>query len=175
LLEVHTQEDTVRVNLLNNLAYEFRRAKPTATDSLLIQSIELADKLSYTKGKGFALAILGSRYYAKLKYKEADSVFAISKQLLESVNDRKDMAYMLRTWANMRMDEGNHAQSLDYFLQGLKKANEAGDIKQAVDIERTIGYLYNILGEYEKAIPYQTDALKQAESIGYKVGMSGAY
>jgi tetratricopeptide (TPR) repeat protein len=31
------------------------------------------------------------------------------------------------------------------------------------------------LGEYEKAIPYQTDALKQAESIGYKVGMSGAY
>ncbi|HEY6063231.1 MAG TPA: ATP-binding protein, partial [Chitinophagaceae bacterium] len=29
--------------------------------------------------------------------------------------------------------------------------------------------------EYEKAIPYQTDALKQAESIGYKVGMSGAY
>ncbi|HKC36048.1 MAG TPA: ATP-binding protein, partial [Chitinophagaceae bacterium] len=98
-----------------------------------------------------------------------------SKQLLESVNDNKDLAYMFRTWASMKMDEGNHAQSLDYFLQGLKKAQEAGDIKQAVDIERTIGYLYNILGEYEKAIPYQTDALKQAESIGYKVGVSGAY
>ncbi|HEV8272958.1 MAG TPA: ATP-binding protein, partial [Chitinophagaceae bacterium] len=117
----------------------------------------------------------GARYYAKLKYKEGDSVFAISKQVLESVNDYKDLAYMFRTWASMKMDEGNHAQSLDYFLQGLKKAHEAGDIRQAVDIERTIGYLYNILGEYEKAIPYQTDALKQAESIGYKVGMSGAY
>src|SRR5678815_1809487 len=35
--------------------------------------------------------------------------------------------------------------------------------------------LYNILGEYAKAIPYQTDALKEAESIGYKIGMSGAY
>jgi hypothetical protein len=60
-------------------------------------------------------------------------------KLLESVNDYKDLAYMFRTWASMKMDEGNHAQSLDYFLQGLKKAHEAGDIKQAVDIERTIG------------------------------------
>jgi signal transduction histidine kinase len=174
-LDAHPQEDTVRVNLLNNLAYEFRRAKPAATDSLLKLAIELADKLNYSKGKGYTLAIGGARYYAKLKYKEADSVFAISKQLLESVNDHKDMAYMFRTWASMKMDEGIHAQSLDYFLQGLKNAHEAGDIKQAVDIQRTIGYLYNILGEYEKAIPYQTDALKQAESIGYKVGMSGAY
>ena len=175
LLDSHTQQDTVRVNLLNNLAYEVRRAKPLTTDSLVKLAIELADKLNYAKGKGYALAIEGNRYYTKLKYKEGDSVFAISKQLLESVNDHKKLAYMLRTWASMKMDEGSHAQSLDYFLQGLRNANEAGDIKQAVDIKRTIGYLYNILGEYEKAIPYQTDALKQAESIGYKVGMSGAY
>jgi len=175
LLVSHTQEDTVRVNLLNNLAYEVRRAKPATTDSLIKLAIELADKLNYTKGTGYALAIEGNRYYTKLKYKEGDSVFAISKQLLESVNDHKRLAYMLRTWASMKMDEGSHAQSLDYFLQGLKNANEAGDIKQAVDIKRTIGYLYNILGEFEKAIPYQTDALKQAESIGYKTGMSGAY
>jgi len=175
LLVSHTQEDTVRVNLLNDLAYELRRAKSGPADSLIKLGVELADKLNYAKGKGYALAIEGARYYAKLKYKEGDSVFAISKQLLESVNDHKKLAYMLRTWANMKMDEGNHSQSLDYFLQGLKNANEAGDIKQAVDIKRTIGYLYNILGEYKKAIPYQTDALKQAESIGYKVGMSGAY
>ncbi|HKB44327.1 MAG TPA: tetratricopeptide repeat protein, partial [Chitinophagaceae bacterium] len=175
LLVSHTQEDTVRVNLLNNLAFEFRKAKPEATDSLIKLAINIADKLNYTKGKGYALAIEGNRYYTKLKYKEGDSVFAIAKQLLENAKDYKDLAYMLRSWANMKMDEGNHAQSLDYFLQGLKNAHEAGDIKQAVDIERTIGYLYNILGEFEKAIPYQTDALKHAESIGYKTGMSGAY
>lgn len=175
LLVSHKHEDTVRVNLLNNLAYELRRSKPLSTDSLINLSLDLAGRIKYTKGKGYALAIQGARYYAKLKYKEADSVFGLSKQLLESVKDNKDLAYMFRSWASMKMDEGNHAQSLDYFLQGLKKAEQAGDIKQAVDIERTIGYLYNILGEFEKAIPYQTDALKQAQSIGYKVGMSGAY
>lgn len=175
LLVSHPQEDTSRVNLLNNLAYEWRRGKPQSTDSLIKISINLAGKLNYAKGKGYALAIQGSRFYSILKYKEADSVFVLSKQLLESVNDHKDEAYLLRSWANMKMDEGNYASSLDNFLAGLKMAQQAGDIKQVVEIERTIGYLYNVLGEFEKAIPYQTDALKHAESIGYKIGMSGAY
>ncbi len=175
LLVSHTQEDTIRVNLLNDLAYELRRPKPEATDSLIKLSVILAGKLNYAKGKGYALAIQGSRFYAILKYKEADSVFSISKQLLESVKDRKDEAYLLRSLGNMKMDEGNYAASLDNFLAGLKMAQAAGDIKQEVEIERTIGYLYNVLGEYEKAIPYQTDALKHAESIDYKIGMSGAY
>jgi len=39
-----------------------------------------------------------------------------------------------------------------------------------IEIEGTIGYLYNILGEYEKAIPYQADALKRAQSMGYLYG-----
>src|SRR5262245_58326974 len=132
LLVAHANEDTDRVNLLNNLAYELRRAKPEAADSLINLAITLADRIGYPKGKGYALAMQGSRYYAKLKYKEADSVFVLSKQSLESVNDAKDLAYMFRSWANMEMDEGNHAKSLDYFLQGLKKAQEAGDIKQVV-------------------------------------------
>ena len=175
LLVSHTQEDTIRVNLLNDLAYELRRPKPESTDSLIKLSVSLAGKLNYAKGKGYALAIQGSRFYTILKYKEADSVFSISKQLLESVKDRKDEAYLLRSLGNMKMDEGNYAASLDNFLAGLKMAQEAGDIKQEVEIGRTIGYLYNVLGEYEKAIPYQTDALKHAESIDYKIGMSGAY
>jgi signal transduction histidine kinase len=175
LLVSHTQQDSVRVNLLNELSFELRRGKPATADSLIKLSIALAGKLNYTKGKGYALALQGSRSYSLLKYNQADSLFKISKQLLESVNDYKDEAYLLRSWASMKMDEGNYAAALDNFLNGLKMAQEDGDIKQAVDIERSIGYLYNVIGDFEKAIPYQTDALKHAESIGYKIGMSGAY
>ena len=175
LVVAHTKDDSERVNLLNSLAYEYRRNKPASTDSLIEISLSVSNKLNYTKGIGYALAIKGARYYTQLKYKSADSAFAIAKQLLESVNDYKIQAYLWRTWASMKMDEGDYAASLDNFLKGLTMAHKSGDIKQAVEIERTIGYLYNVLGEYEKAIPYQTDALKHAESIGYKIGMSGAY
>ena len=175
LLVAHTKEDTIRVNLLNDLAYELRRSKPAVTDSLITISVNLAGKLNYKKGKGYALAIQCGRYYTQLKYKLADSVFVISKQLLESVNDNKSESYLLRTMGNMKMDEGDYAAALDNFLKGLKMAQDAGDIKQAVGIEGTIGYFYNVIGEFAKAIPYQADALKHAESIGYEIGMSGAY
>src|SRR6266513_1191800 len=98
--------------LIISISFLNAQVKPEATDSLIKLAVNLADKLNYSKGKGYALALEGGRYYAKLKYKEADSVFAISKQLLESTKDYKDLAYLLRTWANMKMDEGNHAQSL---------------------------------------------------------------
>src|SRR2546423_1974651 len=96
LLVSHKQEDTIRVSLLNDLAYEFRRGKPASTDSLIKLSLDLAGKLNYAKGKGYALAIQGSRFYAKLKYKEADSVYDLSKQILESAKDDKDLSFMFR-------------------------------------------------------------------------------
>ena len=123
LLVSHGKVDTVRVDLLNDLAYELRRNNPGATDSLIRIAIDVAGKLNYKKGKGFALAIQGSRFYAQVKYKSADSVFAISKQLLETGKDYRNMAFLLRSMANMEMDEGDYAASLDNFLrinQGAK-------------------------------------------------------
>jgi tetratricopeptide (TPR) repeat protein len=78
-------------------------------------------------------------------------------------------------WGNLDVDEGNYAESLNKFMRGLKLAQEVGDIKSVVEIERTIGYLYAVLGEYEKAISYGNNALEHAKSIGYKMGISNAY
>jgi len=175
LLARHIQEDTARVDILNNLSYELRRTKPAITDSLLKITIPLSEKLDYKKGLGYALAIHLGRLYAQLKYTSADSLFPISKQLLDTVKDFKSESYLFRTMGSMKMDEGDYSTSLDYYLKALKMAQDAGDVKGAISIESSIGYLYNILQEFEKAIPYQTDALKHADSIGYKVGVSGAY
>ncbi len=175
LLLSHTKNDTVKINLLNDLAKESRRSDPKLTDSLAENALSLSDQLNYTKGKGNALTIKAVRYYDLSDFPSATKTFDDAKRLLEEANDKKGQSYLFRMQANLLMDEGNYALSLDDFLRGLKLAQEAGDIKQAIDINRTIGYLYNVIGDYEKAIPYQTDALKQAESIGYKTGISGAY
>ena len=175
ILKSHSQNDTIKINLLIDLARAIRRTKSPQVDSLAEEALSLSDKLNYSKGKGNALAIKATRYYDKLDYHSAYTAFEQAQKLLENAGDKKGMAFLLRVRATLYMDDGKYAQSLDNFLQGLKLALQTGNIKLAVDIERTVGYLYNILGEYEKAIPYQTDALKQAESIGYKIGMSGAY
>ncbi|MGZ3852989.1 MAG: ATP-binding protein [Flavisolibacter sp.] len=175
LLQIHTQQDTARVDLLNSYAREFARANQKKADSLIILSISLSERIKYPRGKGMALAIRGGAYHTASMDSLAYQSFDQSKQILEKLNDKKALAYMYRVKANVLMDDGRHAECLDNFLKGLKLAQEAGDIKEVIDIERTIGYFYNTVGEPEKAIPYQTDALKQAQSIGYIGGITGAY
>ena len=175
LLQAHPSDDTTRINLLNELARELRRNKPKQTDSLINISLALSEQLNYKIGRGFALIIKAVRYYDQSDYPSAYKTFDEARGILESVNDRKNLAYLLRMKANLLMDDGKHAQALDDFLKGLKLAQEIKDIKQVVEIERTIGYLYNVLGEYKKAIPYQEDALKQAQNIGYIGGISSSY
>lgn len=175
LLQVHTQDDSTKINLLTDLAKAWRRSHIPQRDSLLELASTLSNRLNYAKGKGNVLAIKGILYGDELKHAEAKKSFEESYRLLQSVGDKKDLAYMLRMWGSLSMDEGDYAKSLDQLLQGLKLAQEVGDTKTVINIEGYTGYLYNILGEYDKAIPYQTDALKQAESIGYPSGMSGAY
>jgi len=175
LLQAHPKADTVRVDLLNQLARESRKNKPKQADSLVETALALSTQLNYQKGKGLALTIKAARYYDQAQYPVAYKTFDEARAILESVNDKKDLAYLLRINAGLLMDDGKHAQSLEDFLKALKLAQEVGDVKQIVEVERTVGYLYNILGEFQKAIPYQEDALKQAQSIGYIGGISSAY
>ena len=55
LLKAHHLQDTTRVNMLNDLGREIRRANPKQADSLTDLAISLSNQLNYTRGKGNAL------------------------------------------------------------------------------------------------------------------------
>jgi len=175
LLKAHPQNDTTKVQIMFDLAREVRRSDTTLTDSLTEQIFKTSEKLNYATGKGLGLAIKAARYSDVNKLSQATEMFDQAKSILVSSNFKPGLIYVYRIYASQQMDEGLYPASLENFLKGLKLAEETNDLRQAADINRTIGYFYNIIGEYEKAIPYQNDALRQAESIGYKNGISGAY
>jgi signal transduction histidine kinase len=157
------------------LANELRRGKAKQADSVIDMALSLADKLNYLKGKGNALAVKGAIHSSMMDHQSAKTAFQQGEQILKKLDDKHGLAFLYRMRARLLMDEGDYAPALDEFLKGLRLSQESGDVKTASDIGGSIGYLYNILGEFDKAIPYQTEALKEAERIGYKTGVSGAY
>jgi signal transduction histidine kinase/tetratricopeptide (TPR) repeat protein len=175
LLKAHPQNDTVKVKIMFDLARELRRSETALTDSLAQQILNLSEELKYPIGKGLGLTIQAVRYYDVNKLAEAQKLFEESRGILEPAQYKPGLIYLYKMYAGQQMDEGLYPASLENFLKGLKLAEETNDIKQVADINRTIGYFYNIVGEYDKAIPYQNEALRLAQSIGYKNGISGAY
>ncbi len=176
LLDAHPQPDTIRVNLLNDLAWEFRRDNERQSDSLADLSLNLAIRLNYAKGKGVAFVIKGFNYTIVSDYSSAKKSFEQGQKFLKTAGDKVWLALLLRSQARLDIEEGNYSESLYKLMQGLSLARDAHDVKSIVTIETNLGYLYGtLLGEYEKAIPFQNDALRQAEKIGDKVGMRNAY
>jgi signal transduction histidine kinase len=174
-LETHLQEDTARVNLLNNLAIEIRRMDRTQMPALVEEALQLAQKLNYKKGEGYALIYTALVLYDKYDFEESLKNFEKAKQILESIDDKNGLAVLLRYRGRMYIDEGKYAESLDDNLKAIIFAEEVGNIKLAIDVKSNVGYLYNVIGDYSKAIPYYTDALNQSKKIGYKTGMSSSY
>src|SRR5688572_22651725 len=73
------------------------------------------------------------------------------------------------------MRGGRYPEALNDYLTGVKLAEEVGDITLAINIKSDIGYIYNLIGDDAKAIPYYTEALSQSKKINYKQGISLAY
>src|SRR6266511_3729445 len=67
LLNAHPQEDTTRVNLLNNLIPETRRIDRSQSAPFVEEALRLAQKLNYAKGEGYALI-----YKALISYDKFD-------------------------------------------------------------------------------------------------------
>ncbi len=174
-LQLHTQEDTVRVDLINALAKEYNRTKPKLADSLVNVSFELSNRLKYEKGKGVALIIRARIYHFELNLTQATKTMDSARQILEKVGDKPALIFLYKENATLHMDEGDYSISLDEFLKSLKLAQQLEDVKEQIAINSNIGYLYNIIGDFEKAIPYQNEALKKAESINYILGISTSY
>ena len=61
LLRTHSQNDTVRVDLINALTKEYRRSKPKVADSLINVALDLSNQLNYKRGRGNALTNKANR------------------------------------------------------------------------------------------------------------------
>src|SRR5690349_11675967 len=70
-LTAHQRVDTVRVNLLNKLGYEYWIVDPVQSEQLGKQALQLATSLRYNQGIAFANRVVGVSHWARGQYPEA--------------------------------------------------------------------------------------------------------
>src|SRR5258705_11580856 len=75
LLNAHLQNDTTKVNLLNDLAREIRRVDRKQMQPLTEQALSLTRQLKYRKGEGYALLNMALIFFDKYVYQEALTTF----------------------------------------------------------------------------------------------------
>jgi len=175
ILNLHPQQDTVRVNLLNGLALEIRRFDRSKAAPYANEALVLAQKLNYHRGEGYGLINAALLSYDAYDFEKCEEHFKKAKEILERIGDKNGQAILLRHRSRIYIDEGKYIESLDDNLKAIKLAEEVHNVQLAIDIKSNVGYLYNVIGDYKKAIPYYTEALNQSKQIGYKPGIASSY
>jgi len=166
LLQQHPQKDTVRIKLLNETAYKIYSIDIDKTLEYAEEAGNIADKLSFTKGKAKSLKLIGVYYYIKANNIKALEYFRESVSVYEELGDKKGISSCLNNVGNIYYLQSNYPKAIEYYEKALKVFEELGNKKGISACSNNIGNIYLSQGAYSNALEYYQKSLKIYEELG---------
>jgi signal transduction histidine kinase len=162
-----TEEDTARVDILNQVAASYFNNSPGSAIKYATQAKTLAENIKYTNGLAYALKNIGIAYYMQADYVQTLTYWNQSLKQFENLKDKKGIANILGNIGAVYNNQADEAKALDYYLQALNYAEEIHDTLRLATVLNNIGALYfNRASAHDKALSYYLQALPLCEKIG---------
>jgi tetratricopeptide (TPR) repeat protein len=159
------QNDTTGVELLRTLSFRIQASRP---DSALIyaqRGIDLARKLSFTKGEAACMNRLGVVLWKNGKYDRALSFLLNSLKLREEINDRPGMLRSLSDIGIVYSDQMDNVKALTYHFKAKAVAEELHEKRRLGIILSNIGNCYIKLNKVDSALNYTMQAYTIQQSL----------
>ena len=168
----NSNQDTTKVLLLAEIAYEFRATKP---DTVLLwgrKSYNLAKKVRFERGLAWAAARMGAAWQRKNNLDSALEKYEEARQIFDQIsyeNSGKGVAY--NGIASISYSRGEYTNALENFEKALFFRNQTGE-KMGISISiNGLGNSYYGLGNYPLALSYYQESLKIKEQIKDQLGI----
>jgi PAS domain S-box-containing protein len=163
VLKIHNEQDTVRVNLLNETAFFIYMDDSIKASRYVIEAAELADKLNFEKGLAQSYYITG----ISLSYNKSDKLalayFLKALEIAEGINNKNKIATYLIASGISYAAIGNISEATTCYLRANKIAGELKD----QDLNRrsiaNLSVIYTGKGDYAKALEGYREILRSLE------------
>jgi signal transduction histidine kinase len=140
-----------KVELLNDLAWEYRWAYPDSTISYGTEAFELAEDLHLKKGLAEPLNFIGVAYNYKgdriLAYDYYDKALKIAGSQRDSVQ----IAYSNNNLGRLFFEQGMLSRSYDYFMRSLALFESINDQSGLAYTYQSLANLYKTQRDFKKA------------------------
>ncbi len=166
------KEDSTKVNTIISLGTAYLDSDPSEALKYGEEARVLAEKINYTKGKGFALKLVGQGLTRQSNFVEAIQKFNSSLEAFKSVNYKDGISNILNNLGSVYFIIGDDPKSIEYHLQSLKVAEEINDKYRIATSLNNIGTVYsNKAATIDKAQEYFLRALPIFIEIDYSAGI----
>ncbi|NUY80449.1 tetratricopeptide repeat protein [Flavobacterium sp. MAH-1] len=175
-LRTYTRNDTVRVNLLNNVASKIFQTEPDRALQLLKESETVSTQLNYPQGKAKSLLFMANAISEKQGDQSlSEKYYQQALQIYESLHDKVGISTCYHNFGRVHFLLGNYDKSENNYKKAIELAEEAGNQKRLSISLRGIGVLYSKVGDFEKAIDIYKKAVAIDEKLGNKSGIANGY
>ncbi len=167
LLKTYKTDDTIKVNLLNEIAYVVFEHESKKTINYATQSGELSDKLKFLKGKAESLWLIGM-YYHKTDESLALDYYQKSMKLAETAKYKTGIAKCWNAYGVIYNAQNKIAQSIDCYNKAIIISEEIHNKSETVKYLQNLSITHFKQGNYTKAIETDKKAIKLSEELNDK-------
>lgn len=169
-----TKIDTSKVNIYNQLAFEFKESSLDSSLAYAIKASGLARKIGYNNGLANGIVNEGNVFIITGDYKNAEKKFTSAKEIFEKLledgkNNKTVKNGLARSYASLGVifsQGSNYYLALENYQKALNlflEIDQKGSVSKAYN---NIGVVYKSQGNKAKAIEYFQKALKIQKEIG---------
>jgi tetratricopeptide (TPR) repeat protein/two-component sensor histidine kinase len=174
-LNKHPKEDSIRLSLLNDAAWEYHAVNPSKGLETADAAIALAQKLNSDKSLVFAYKNKALNYNSKGERASAlqwyNKAFDICKR--SGLHELEPRIY--HDVGIVYFDMSDYAKAMQMQEQSLKLSQQINDSAGMARAYVSIGTIYQFLSSYASALQYQQMALNIFTRLIDAQGMTDAY
>ena len=159
-LTTHKKSDTIKVSILNDLAWEFTKIDFNKASKYAKDAKNISQKILFKRGEITSNVRLGTIAIYEKKIEKAKSIFL---QILED-EKKENYTYGIGRAQNQLGRiynlKGDFNEAIKYYKRALENFQTLGNKATVALVNNNIGVLYKKKGEYNIAIEYYLNSLK---------------
>ena len=162
----HSQQDSFRVNRLNELCNNFTSARIPAEDidRFSTEALYISRRINYVKGEAYGLISKARAAYASGHKEESVRLLYQADSIATKIGDSD-----LHLWVLIRLaacyQSSDYRQSLKWALKAEELAQTIGNKVLLSKTQTFVGSTYWGLSDFARAMEYVMKALKSAEEV----------
>ncbi|MHA7056507.1 tetratricopeptide repeat protein [Aquimarina sp. M1] len=175
VLESYTSKDTIQINLLNTIGYEYWIVDANKSIFFGTKALQLSKELAYIKGVARANRIVGVAYWAQGNLTTALQYLNDAYKAYQSIQNKKGLANTRLNIGMIYADLQEYQKAMHYYEQAINEFTALGLKGRIATTFTKIGTMLIEQHKDDEALQYLTDALQMHNDNGFIYGIAEAH
>lgn len=165
------KNDTSKVNVLNDLTFEYHNFQPNKAIEYAQMAMELSQEIQFDRGLAKGLRYTGMAYLNKQDYIKAKKHFFLALAMEERNNNEWGVAQCMKEIGNVYKQRGDYKQALDKYKRAVEIFEKLKVKRGTAEVLSNIADAYYKLAKYKNALQFARQSFDIARETGTNEGI----